>query len=360
MVKKRYLVSGGGTGGHIYPAIAIAQELKKRNPYAEFLFIGAQGRMEMEKVPQFGFPIKGLWITGIKRELSFANLLFPVKFIFSLFQASWFIIRFKPQLAIGTGGFASGSALKVASWLGIPYVLQEQNSYAGITNKWLAKKAKKIFVAFDAMNNFFPADKIVLTGNPIRTDILTSEVSKNQAITHFKLDNKKFTLLVLGGSLGARKVNQLIEQNLDFFEKAEVQLIWQCGSLYAADYGIHDSPNIRVLSFIKEMDMAYAAADLIISRAGAGSISELAVVGKAVVFIPSPNVAENHQVKNASAIVAEDAAVLIEEKDLELRFRSVINDLLQNVKKRQLLGANFSKLARPNATQQIVNQIVQL
>ena len=291
---KRFIISGGGTGGHIFPAIAIADELKRRLPDAEILFVGAKDRMEMQKVPQAGYPIEGLWISGLQRKLSWQNLLFPLKFISSLLKSRSIIKRFKPDAVIGTGGFASGAVVKVAGQMGIPTFIQEQNSYAGITNKMLAKNAHKICVAYDAMEQFFPKKKIVKTGNPIRDGLLNIAQYRSEGLSYFHLDSQRKTLLVLGGSLGARRINQLIEQQLPLFEQLGVQVLWQCGKLYYEEYKKYNSEQVRVLAFIDRMELAYAAADVIISRAGASSVSELCVVGKPVIFIPSPNVAEDH------------------------------------------------------------------
>ncbi|HET8737660.1 MAG TPA: undecaprenyldiphospho-muramoylpentapeptide beta-N-acetylglucosaminyltransferase [Pricia sp.] len=356
----RFILSGGGTGGHIYPAIAIADELKKRHPGAEFLFVGAKGRMEMEKVPQAGYDIEGLWITGLQRKLTLRNLMFPFKLIRSLLQAGKIVKRFHPDAVIGTGGFASGPTLRVASRRGIPCLLQEQNSYAGITNKLLKNKVAKICVAYDGMEKFFPADKIVKTGNPVRGDLVHNFKDKSEALYHFGLDSQKSTLLILGGSLGARRINQLIAQKLDYFEDLDVQLIWQCGKLYIEEYKTYASETVKVMDFINRMDYAYAAADTIISRAGAGSVSELCIVGKPVVFIPSPNVAEDHQTKNAQALAAKNAALMIGEKDLDAHFDTLFAELHQNQEKQRELAANIKKMALPHATEDIVNEIEKL
>lgn len=356
----RFILSGGGTGGHIYPAIAIADELKKRHPDAEFLFVGAEDRMEMEKVPQAGYDIEGLWITGLQRKLTLKNLMFPFKLISSLLKAGQIIKKFRPDAVIGTGGFASGPTLRVAAGRGIPCVLQEQNSYAGITNKLLKDKVAKICVAYDNMENFFPADKIVKTGNPVRGDLVENFKDKSEALYHFRLDSQKSTLLILGGSLGARRINQLVAKNLDFFKKKDIQLIWQCGKLYIEEYKKYASDTVKVLDFVNRMDYAYSAADTIISRAGAGSVSELCIVGKPVIFIPSPNVAEDHQTKNAQALVAKNAAVMIRETDLNEQFEAQFTELHQNNGKQKELGANIKNLALPNATSDIVDEILKL
>lgn len=360
MSNYRFILSGGGTGGHIYPAIAIANELKCKYPDAEFLFVGAQDRMEMEKVPQAGYAIEGLWISGLQRKISLKNLMFPFKVISSLIKATKIVKRFRPDLVVGTGGFASGPLLRVASKKGIPCVLQEQNSYAGITNKLLANKVEKICVAYDGMEKFFPADKIVRTGNPVRSDLLSSEITKEDALQFFKLASNKSTLLILGGSLGARRINKLIEEKLPLFKSLGMQLIWQCGKLYYEEYKKYDSVEVKVLAFVNRMDFAYNAADVIVSRAGAGSVSELCIVGKPVIFIPSPNVAEDHQTKNANALVAKGASLMIREEDLEKEFDGVFSGLMQSVGKREKLGVNIKKLAMPNATKDIVREIEKL
>jgi len=355
---KRFIISGGGTGGHIFPAIAIADELKRRLPDAEILFVGAKDRMEMQKVPQAGYPIEGLWISGLQRKLSWQNLLFPLKFISSLLKSRSIIKRFKPDAVIGTGGFASGAVVKVAGQMGIPTFIQEQNSYAGITNKMLAKNAHKICVAYDAMEQFFPKEKIVKTGNPIRDGLLNIAEYRSEGLSYFHLDSQRKTLLVLGGSLGARRINQLIEQQLPLFEQLGVQVLWQCGKLYYEEYKKYNSEQVRVLAFIDRMELAYAAADVIISRAGASSVSELCVVGKPVIFIPSPNVAEDHQTKNARAIADKQAAILLRENELNEQFANTFSKLIADEAQQEALSAHIKALAQPNATKDIVNLIL--
>jgi UDP-N-acetylglucosamine--N-acetylmuramyl-(pentapeptide) pyrophosphoryl-undecaprenol N-acetylglucosamine transferase len=354
------LISGGGTGGHIYPAIAIANEIKLRYPDANFLFVGAKDRMEMEKVPQAGYDIKGLWISGIQRRLTVDNLLFPLKFISSLLNATRIIKRFKPDIAIGTGGFASGPTLIMANRKGIPTLIQEQNSFPGITNKLLSKKANKVCVAYDHLERFFPVDKIIKTGNPVRQDLLTIHSKEEEAIDFFDLQKTKKTILVLGGSLGARKINQLIEGNLEFFKSQNLQIIWQCGKLYFDAYKKYtDIEDVQVHQFLNRMDLAYAASDIIISRAGASSVSELCIVGKPVIFIPSPNVAEDHQTKNAKSIADQHGAILLKESDLET-FPIVFETLLKDKGKQEHLSENIKELALPGATTAIVNEIEKL
>jgi UDP-N-acetylglucosamine--N-acetylmuramyl-(pentapeptide) pyrophosphoryl-undecaprenol N-acetylglucosamine transferase len=366
----RIIVSGGGTGGHIYPAIAIANEFKTRFPQADILFVGAQDKMEMQKVPQAGYAIKGLWIAGIQRKLTFQNVMFPLKLISSLSKSFGILKQFKPDVVIGTGGFASGAVLKVASMLGIPTVIQEQNSYPGITNKLLAKKAHKICVAYENLERFFPKDKMILTGNPVRQDLISVDQKRSEAIDYFKLDPNKKTILVLGGSLGSRRINQLIAKEINWLLSLNLQVIWQCGKGYFEEYKKFnqnlDQPATRnpqpvtVLAFIDRMDLVYAAADMVISRSGASSVSELAIVGKPVIFIPSPNVAEDHQTKNAQAIVDKHGAILLKESELDSEFKIVFEALLKDTGKQEDLSKNIKLLGMPNATKQIVDEIVNL
>ncbi|MGB2760928.1 MAG: undecaprenyldiphospho-muramoylpentapeptide beta-N-acetylglucosaminyltransferase [Maribacter stanieri] len=353
----KFVLSGGGTGGHIYPAIAIANELKRRYPDAEFLFVGAKDRMEMEKVPQAGYKIEGLWITGIQRKLTFKNLLFPIKLISSLMKANSIVSKFKPHAVIGTGGFASGPLLKMATVKGVPCLLQEQNSFAGITNKLLKDKVEKICVAYEGMEKFFPKDKIVLTGNPVRSDLVELIATKNEALAYFDLDANKKTLLVLGGSLGARRINQLVADHLAYFEEQGLQVIWQCGKGYYETYKSHESATIKVHAFLNTMDKAYVAADFIISRAGAGAVSELCLVGKPTFFIPSPVVAEDHQTMNALSLVGHDAAIMIREKELDEQFKTVFESVVKSPEKQIALSKNIKTLALPNATADICDEI---
>jgi len=360
MTKYKFILSGGGTGGHIYPAIAIANELKLQFPGAEFLFVGAKDKMEMQKVPQAGYEIKGLWIAGLQRKLTLQNLMFPLKLATSLLESRRIIRQFKPNVVIGTGGFASGPLLQAAGGAGIPTVIQEQNSFPGITNKLLSKKASAICVAYENLERFFPKEKMVLTGNPVRQDLIDIDSKREEAIAFYGLDPNKKTLLVLGGSLGARRVNQLIEKELQNILSQDVQIIWQCGKLYFEDYKKYNQQNVRVVDFIERMDFVYASADVIISRAGASSVSELCIVGKPVIFIPSPNVAEDHQTKNAQAIVDAKGAVLLKESELESQFSIVFEALLKDKGKQGQLSENIKKLARPNAVKVIVEEIKKL
>ena len=357
----RFILSGGGTGGHIYPAVAIANGLKERFPDCEILFVGASDKMEMQKVPQAGYKIEGLWIAGIQRRLTLDNAMFPLKLISSLIKSRKIVKQFKPDVVIGTGGFASGPLLRAAAGMGVPVVVQEQNSYPGITNKWLSKFAKKICVAYDNLERFFPASKIVHTGNPVRQDLIGTEDNRAEAIKRFNLNPAKKTLLVLGGSLGSRRINQLIAKELAWLQAQNVQVIWQCGKFYFEEYRHYgDKDGVQVLSFIDRMDLVYAAADVVISRSGASSVSELCIVGKPVVFIPSPNVAEDHQTKNAQAIVDKGGALLLKEPQLDTQFQPVFEGLLANADKQQKLGENIKKLAKVNATNDIVEEISKL
>ncbi|MFK7747133.1 MAG: undecaprenyldiphospho-muramoylpentapeptide beta-N-acetylglucosaminyltransferase [Kordia sp.] len=357
----KIILSGGGTGGHIYPAIAIANELKKRYPTSEFLFVGAKDRMEMEKVPQAGYKIEGLWISGLQRKLTLKNMMFPFKLISSLMKSRKIVKKFKPDVVIGTGGFASGPLLKIASGRKVPSLIQEQNSYAGKTNKWLAKQVQKICVAYDNMERFFPNEKIIKTGNPVRQDLLEITSKRTAAKTFFQLKEDAKTVLIIGGSLGARRINQLIEKELDFFKDQNVQLIWQCGKFYYENYKKHNElAHVQVHQFVNKMDLAYAAADVVISRAGASSVSELCIVGKPVIFIPSPNVAEDHQTKNALAITEKDAGILIRESELDAQFETQFTELIQSEEKQYDLGKKIKELALPDATLRIVDEVEKL
>ncbi|WP_372792538.1 undecaprenyldiphospho-muramoylpentapeptide beta-N-acetylglucosaminyltransferase [Lutibacter sp.] len=354
------ILSGGGTGGHIYPAVSIANELKEKYPDAKFLFVGAKDRMEMEKVPQAGYEIIGLWISGLQRKLTIKNLAFPFKLFSSFFNAYKIIKKFKPTIVIGTGGFASGPTLFMANRLGVKTVIQEQNSYPGITNKLLSKKAHKICVAYDGLERFFPVGKIIKTGNPVRQDLLDIDSKREQALKYFNLDIHKKTLVIIGGSLGARAVNNLIEKHINWLVSNKVELIWQTGKLYYDEFKKYDElEGVQTYAFLNRMDLTYAAADILISRAGASSISELCIVGKPVIFIPSPNVAEDHQTKNALAVVNDNAALLLKESELEM-FQTMFKELLENEKLQETLSENIKKLALPNATKDIVKEIEKL
>ena len=367
----RIILSGGGTGGHIFPAIAIANEFKARYADADILFVGAEGKMEMTRVPEAGYKIIGLPIFGFQRTFTLSNFLLPFKLVKSLLRARAIIRSFNPHAVIGTGGYASGPMLMAANSKGVPSLLQEQNSYAGLTNKRLASKAKKICVAYAGMEKYFPAQKIVVTGNPVRKDISTTHVAdsrfgghgveRGRALQTFGLESSKKTLLVLGGSLGARTLNESIYAGLDKLNAADVQVIWQCGKLYLNEFKQRTASgsmrNIRLLDFIQQMDLAYAAADVVVSRAGALSISELCIVAKPTVLVPSPNVAEDHQTKNAKALANVSAALLV--KDSEAK-ESLVDELLKLIYDEQrcvALSKSIQALAKPKATQDIVNEL---
>jgi UDP-N-acetylglucosamine--N-acetylmuramyl-(pentapeptide) pyrophosphoryl-undecaprenol N-acetylglucosamine transferase len=361
MKNYKFIISGGGTGGHIYPAVAIANKLKEVFPSCEILFVGAKDKMEMQKVPQAGYKIEGLWISGIQRKLTLENIKFPLKLVSSLWKARNILKSFKPDFVIGTGGFASGPLLKMATWMKIPTLIQEQNSYPGITNKWLAKDVNAICVAYEGLDKFFPADKILITGNPVRQDLIHTDSKKTDAIAYFNLDASKKTLVILGGSLGSRRINELIADYHQIILDQNLQIIWQCGKLYIDKYKIfNEIPNIQVLAFVDRMDYLYACADFIISRAGASSVSELCIVAKPTIFIPSPNVAEDHQTHNAKAIVEKNGAIMIKEADLENTFKIEFLNLIQNEKKQDTFSKNMQKLAKPHATQHIVDKVIDL
>ncbi len=355
----RFLISGGGTGGHIFPAIAIADELKQKYPTATFLFVGASDRMEMQKVPDVGYDIEGLWISGFQRDNMFKNLLLPLKLLVSLLKSFFILKKHKPSLVIGTGGYASAALLKVAGFLKIPYIIQEQNSLPGITNKLLANNAQKICVAYEGLEKYFPKDKLIYTGNPVRKNILlqSSDISPDE---FFNLKKDKKTLLILGGSLGAKQINSFIATKISYFKEQDIQVLWQCGQLYYDTYKVLNSDIVRVEAFISRMDLAYDLADVILSRSGANSVSELSIVAKPVLFVPSPNVAEDHQTKNAIAIVEKGGAQMINEKDLKLYFEEYISSLFFNDTLREELSRNFKLLAKPNATKDIITEIDKL
>jgi len=358
------LISGGGTGGHIYPAIAIANAWVEKHPDSEMLFVGALGKMEMKKVPEAGYPIKGLPVAGLQRSLTLDNLKFPLKLLKSLRQASKIVSDFKPDAVVGVGGYASGPVLYAAQRKRIPTLLQEQNSYAGLTNKILARKANKICVAYPGMDRFFPAEKVVYTGNPVRKDILQLEGKREKGLAHFNLKEGKKTILILGGSLGARTLNQAMLRNMESLDKSGYQVLWQCGKFYFKEMLLAMEntklENIHLREFIREMDLGYAAADLIVSRAGALSVSELSLVGKPVIFIPSPNVAEDHQTKNAMAYVNHAAAWLLKDSQAVGQLKNKIDELLSDAVIAEKLGRNIKELAKPNAAIAIVAEIEKL
>lgn len=357
----RLIISGGGTGGHIFPAVAIANEFKERHPDTEFLFVGAEGRMEMTRVPEAGYKIVGLWISGLQRKLTLSNLMFPIKVIASYFKARRIVKEFQPDVVIGTGGYASGPMMMAATRRGIPSLIQEQNSFAGLTNKQVAEKATRICVAYDGMEKYFPKNKIVITGNPVRKDILTVAQKRERGLAHFGFKPNVKTLLIVGGSLGARTINESVIQGIDKIAASGFQLIWQTGKgyydAYKARLAQHDLTHIRVQDFVKEMDLAYAAADLVISRAGAIAVSEICIAGKPVILVPSPNVAEDHQTKNAQALVSKDAAVLVKDVDASTKLVDTALSLMQDNTRCAALSTNILKLARPDATAAIVNEI---
>lgn len=358
----KVIISGGGTGGHIYPAIAIANALKEMVPEVDILFVGAEGRMEMEKVPEAGYPIKGLWISGFQRSLSLKNLLFPFKLIHSMLAARKIVKEFLPDVVVGVGGYASGPILKAAQNQGVPTVIQEQNSYAGVTNKLLAENASVVCVAYEGMEAYFPQDKIVFTGNPVRKDILNLDGKREEAVAFFKLDPRKKTILVIGGSLGARTINESIDEGFDAIIRKDIQLIWQTGKTYYETAlktdNRHQTKLVRIYDFIKRMDLAYAVADVVISRAGALSISELSLVHKPAILVPSPNVAEDHQTKNALSLVNKEAALMVRDHESVGKLVEKAISLLQDERLKEGLLLNISKLGRPNAAKDIAKEVL--
>lgn len=348
----------------MYPAIAIANKMRELHPDTEFLFVGAKGKMEMEKVPDAGYKIEGLWISGLQRRLTVKNIMFPFKLISSMLKTRKIIRKFKPDVVIGVGGFASGPTLKTAAKFGIPTLLQEQNSYAGLTNKLLAKHANSICVAYDNMDMFFPKEKIVLTGNPVRNDILDIDKKRNNAIKFFGLNSKKKTLFCFGGSLGARTLNESMIKNLQELIAADVQVIWQIGSFYFKEFEERlkefDLRQVKYYEFLKEMDLAYSAADVVISRAGALSISEICITAKPAIFVPSPNVAEDHQTKNAMALVSEKAALLVKDKDAVTNLVPEALKLIYNEGLQKTLSTNIRRFGKPHAAENIVKEIIKI
>lgn len=357
----KIIISGGGTGGHIFPALAIARALQRRDNQTEILFVGAHHRMEMEKVPAAGYKIVGLPVTGFQRRLSMKNLAFFPKLLISLTKCRSIIKAFKPDVVIGVGGFASGPLLWVAQQMKIPTLIQEQNSYAGITNKLLARKAARICVAYDRMDRYFPKTKITKTGNPVRNDLTEIKSKIPEALQFFKLDKNRKTILVVGGSLGARTINESLELNLDELIRRNFQVIWQTGTHYYEKAKLtleqYTSHQVQVHQFINRMDLAFAAADYIISRAGAGTISELCIVGKPVILVPSPNVAEDHQTKNAMSLVEKDAAIMVKDSEAKEKLVTRLLELTGNESRGVELGVNMQKLALPNADELIVDEV---
>lgn len=360
----KVILSGGGTGGHIFPAVAIANEIKKLVPHAEILFVGALGKMEMEKVPAAGYKIIGVPIAGFQRKFTLANLKLPFLIIQSLLKTRKIINDFNPDVVVGTGGYASGPLLKAATNKGVPALLQEQNSYAGITNKILSKKASKICVAYEGMEKFFPADKIILTGNPVRQDLKDVKRLRNEALEYFKLDSTKKTILVIGGSLGARTINEAVGAGLQKLSDNNIQLIWQTGKGYIEtakqQTASFANKNIYALDFISRMDLAYAAADIVISRAGASSVSELCNIGMPSILVPSPNVAEDHQTKNAMALVKKDAALLVTDAVAKEKLIDTAIDLINNTSKQVSLTNNISQMAFYNSANVIAHEVLKL
>ena len=374
--KPRIIISGGGTGGHIFPAVSIANAIKELRPDAEILFVGAEGRMEMQRVPDAGYKIIGLPVAGFDRKHLWKNFAVLVKLARSQWKARNIIKQFRPQVAVGVGGYASGPTLKTAGMMGVPTLIQEQNSYAGVTNKLLAKKACKICVAYEGMEKFFPAEKIIMTGNPVRQNLLGHSISREEAVRYLDLDPAKKTILILGGSLGARTINQTLTAGLDIIRKnPDIQFIWQTGKIYIeqvrdaittttgeAVHHPHISalPNLYVTDFIKDMANAYAAADLVISRAGAGSISEFCLPHKPVILVPSPNVAEDHQTKNALALVDKDAAIYVKDAEAKEKLLSVALETVKDNEKLKALSNNIAKLALPDSATVIAKEVLKL
>ena len=362
----RVIISGGGTGGHIFPAVSIANAIREKRPDAKILFVGAEGRMEMQRVPAAGYPIKGLPIVGFNRKNWLKNIPVLYKIMKSRNMAREILSEFKPQVAVGVGGYASGPTLNMAESMGIPTLLQEQNSYAGVTNKLLAKNARRICVAYDGMERFFPADKILFTGNPVRQNLLNTALTKDEAVRRFGLVPGKKTILIVGGSLGARTINDSILGNLPLVKQQQkVQFIWQTGKYYSEE--IHNElqrrgcpENLIVTDFISDMSEAYAAADLVISRAGAGSISEFCLLGKPVILVPSPNVAEDHQTKNALALVQQNAALYVTDAEARRILLPQAINTVTDPAKLESLGRNILQLAKPNAASDIADEVIKL
>ncbi len=360
---ERVLISGGGTGGHIFPAISIANALRRRFPAVNILFVGADNRMEMERVPAAGYPIEGLSISGFDRKNIFRNIAVLIRLRRALSRARSIVRSFKPDVAIGVGGYASGPTLKAAQRLGVPTLIQEQNSYAGVTNKLLARKAGRICVAYEGMERFFPAEKIVMTGNPVRKTLLDNTMSRAEAKTALGFDASRPLVLIVGGSLGARTINESVAASIDRLTADGVQLLWQTGKSYAGTEAVRTAEShdgVKALTFITDMDKAYRAADLVVSRAGAGSISELQLLGKAAILVPSPNVAEDHQRKNAMALVSAGAAVMVEDADCKERLADEVGRLMADADARRRLSENISAMALSESDEKIVDTIVEL
>lgn len=359
-----YLISGGGTGGHIFPAVSIANALRELQPDCKILFVGALGRMEMERVPQAGYEIVGLPVRGFNRQQPWKNISVVFDLIRSMHQARKIVKQFQPNVGIGVGGYASGAAMKAAAKLGVPILLQEQNGFAGVTNKLLRRDAQKICVAYEGMERFFPKEKIILTGNPVRQDLEGG--SRKDAAEYFGLDPEKKTLLIIGGSLGARTINQSVIEHLKELQASGIQVIWQTGKTYyeqcrqALQETEAEPTNIFCSAFLSRMDLAYAMADLVISRAGASSISELCLLGKAAILVPSPNVAEDHQTHNAMALVDKEAAVLVRDQEAKEKLVETALHLIANQKRLQLLRQNILTLAQRDSARRIAEEVIKL
>lgn len=376
MKETRVIVSGGGTGGHIFPAISIANAIRQQRPDAKILFVGAEGRMEMQRVPDAGYEIIGLPVAGFDRKRLWRNVGVIIKLLRSQWKARKIIKQFKPQVAVGVGGYASGPTLKTAAMMKIPTLIQEQNSYAGVTNKLLAKNAHKICVAYEGMERFFPKEKIILTGNPVRQTLLSQKVSREEAANHFGLDAQRKTILIIGGSLGARTLNETMIAGLDLIKQhPEIQFIWQVGKVYIeqvkttlAEYSgkpvcnqhVEGLPNLYVNDFIKSMEYAYAASDLVMSRAGAGSISEFCLLGKPVILVPSPNVAEDHQTQNALALVNRNAALYVKDSEANQQLMNLAIETVRDDDKLKELGKNILDMALPNSAEIIASEVLRL
>ncbi len=360
-MSKRIIIGGGGTGGHVFPAISVANALKAMQPDIKILFVGAKNRLEMEKVPEAGYQIKGLPVTGFQRKISLKNLSFFINLIRSASLSKKIINDFKPDAALGVGGYASGPVIRAAARKGIPVILQEQNSQAGITNRILAKYASRICVAYEGMEKYFPLEKIVLTGNPVRRDIVNSHTKREDGIRYFDMDKNKTTVLILGGSLGAKSINEAFENSLTELP-GNIQTIWQTGKIYHKDISLRlkekNIKNLIAVPFIKEMALAYGCADIIVSRAGAGSISELAIIGKPLILIPSPNVAGDHQTKNAMALADKEAAILIKDSDAKGKLLPAILQLAEDKIYSAKLSQNIKKIALPDAAEKIAEEVV--
>ncbi len=363
-VKKKILISGGGTGGHIYPGIAIANELKKRDEDTDILFVGAKGKMEIEKVPDAGYKILGLPVSGLHRKITIKNIVVIFKLLSSLIKARKILKEYKPDLVVGVGGYASGPMLRIASGKGIPTLLQEQNSHAGITNRILGKKAKTICVAYEGMDKYFPKEKIVMTGNPVRENVFELKTRTDKALKYFNISGNNKVLLIMGGSLGAQTINESITDNLDLISKANIDLIWQTGKYYfntiSESFKDDKFKNVRIVDFISRMDYAYAVSDVIVARAGASTISELCLAGKPVILVPSPNVAEDHQTKNAMALVKNNAALMIKDSDARKKLIPEAIKLINNNSLSESLSRNCRKMGIKDSAERIVDEIYKL